>query len=151
MGRQMATRAKMTGWYDPIRLIQIGFRVVSSTVFGSMFDRRELMASLDFPFNNPADFKADFDTHFDLSAAGGDLWFDFCADTGDGWDSTYAVARLLARPNLSVDPPPGRGGAPPVGRRPPARAANFAGGPGPGGRGRTHHAAARRGSRARRR
>ena len=112
MGRQMATRAKMTGWYDPIRLIQIGFRVVSSTVFGSMFDRRELMASLDFPFNNPADFKADFDTHFDLSAAGGDLWFDFCADTGDGWDSTYAVARLLARPNLSVDPAPGGAGGP---------------------------------------
>jgi Calcineurin-like phosphoesterase len=108
----MASRAKMTGWYDPIQLIQIGFRVVSSTVFGSMFDRRELMASLDSPFNRPADFKADFDAHFDLSTTDGDFWFDFCADTGDGWYSTYAVARLLARPNLTVDSPPGGAGPP---------------------------------------
>jgi hypothetical protein len=108
----MALHAKMTGWYDPVQLIQIGFRVVSSTIFGSMFDRRELMASLDFPFTNPADFKADFDAHFDLSAATGDFWFDFCADTGDGWEPTYAIARLLARPNLTVDGPPGGASAP---------------------------------------
>jgi hypothetical protein len=31
-----------------------------------------------------------------------ELWFDFIADTGDGGNSTYAVARLLAQPSLSV-------------------------------------------------
>lgn len=31
-----------------------------------------------------------------------ELWFDFIADTGDGGNSTYAVARLLAQPSLRV-------------------------------------------------
>ena len=30
------------------------------------------------------------------------LWVDFCADTGDGGDPTYAVARAMAAPNLKV-------------------------------------------------
>ena len=30
-----------------------------------------------------------------------ELWFDFMADTGDGGDSTYTVARLLAKPEIS--------------------------------------------------
>ena len=30
------------------------------------------------------------------------LWLDFCADTGDGGDSTYAVARAMATPILQV-------------------------------------------------
>lgn len=28
------------------------------------------------------------------------LWFDFMADTGDGGNSSYSVARLLAQPSL---------------------------------------------------
>jgi hypothetical protein len=31
-----------------------------------------------------------------------DLWVDFIADTGDGGDPTYSVARALAAPSLSV-------------------------------------------------
>lgn len=31
-----------------------------------------------------------------------ELWFDFIADTGDGGNSTYAIARLLAQPSLRV-------------------------------------------------
>lgn len=31
-----------------------------------------------------------------------DLWFDFVADTGDGGNSSYAVARLLAQPSIQV-------------------------------------------------
>ena len=31
-----------------------------------------------------------------------ELWFDFIADTGDGGNSTYAVARLLAQPSLVI-------------------------------------------------
>ena len=30
------------------------------------------------------------------------LWLDFCADTGDGGDPTYAVARAMAAPGLKV-------------------------------------------------
>ena len=32
----------------------------------------------------------------------GDFWFDYVADCGDGWDSTYAVAYALAQPSLDV-------------------------------------------------
>ena len=32
-----------------------------------------------------------------------DLWFDFMADTGDGGNSSYAVARLLAQPTINVN------------------------------------------------
>lgn len=31
-----------------------------------------------------------------------ELWFDFMADTGDGGNSTYSIARLLAQPSLKV-------------------------------------------------
>lgn len=34
-----------------------------------------------------------------------ELWFDFCADTGDGGDPTYAVARCMAAPQLQVRGP----------------------------------------------
>ncbi len=32
-----------------------------------------------------------------------DLWLDYVADLGDGWNSTYTVARLLAREELELD------------------------------------------------
>lgn len=31
-----------------------------------------------------------------------ELWLDFMADTGDGGNSTYSIARLLAQPSLCV-------------------------------------------------
>lgn len=31
-----------------------------------------------------------------------DVWFDFMADCGDGFDSSYQVARMLAQPRLPV-------------------------------------------------
>lgn len=32
-----------------------------------------------------------------------DLWFDFMADTGDGGNSSYSVARLLAQPSIRLN------------------------------------------------
>lgn len=31
-----------------------------------------------------------------------DLWFDFMADTGDGGNSSYTIARLLAQPSIRI-------------------------------------------------
>ena len=42
-------------------------------------------------------------TEFDYSVAEGDFWLDYTADTGDGWDSTYAVAHALVQPTLVVE------------------------------------------------
>ncbi|KAI7840166.1 hypothetical protein COHA_005949 [Chlorella ohadii] len=35
-----------------------------------------------------------------------EVWFDFVADTGDGGDPTYAIARCMAAPQLRVSVPP---------------------------------------------
>ena len=35
------------------------------------------------------------------STSPGEFWMDFVADTGDGWNSTYAVASAVAQPELS--------------------------------------------------
>jgi hypothetical protein len=37
-----------------------------------------------------------------------ELWFDFMADTGDGGNSTYTVARLMAQPHVQVPDEEGR-------------------------------------------
>jgi hypothetical protein len=97
-------RAEMTGWYDPRQLLLIGTRVAEATIFGEMFDRRELMAALD-PFDQTY-----FDANFNFAAPDaaqlldrdGAFWLDYAADTGDGWTPVHAVARLLARESLVV-------------------------------------------------
>jgi hypothetical protein len=93
----MAERANMTRWYSVPRLVSIGIRVAISTIFGEFADRRDSMAAertLDPARVDPAH---DYSAH-----AGGDFWLDFVADTGDGWDSAYAIARLLAENSLTI-------------------------------------------------
>jgi 3',5'-cyclic AMP phosphodiesterase CpdA len=99
MARKSRERMPMYGWYDPAHLLQTGIRVVIATIFGEFLDRRELFGNRDDP--NPArlDPQHDYSVAPDRSARS-EIWIDFVADTGDGWDSTYAVARLLARSTL---------------------------------------------------
>lgn len=42
------------------------------------------------------------DLLYDQFSEKDDLWFDFMADTGDGGNSSYAVARLLAQPSIHL-------------------------------------------------
>jgi len=44
--------------------------------------------------------------YFDHLSDEEELWFDWMADCGDGWNSSYNIARLLAQPNLTVTIPP---------------------------------------------
>ena len=77
----MASRPKMTRWYSPIRLINIGIRVAVSTVFGEFADRRDAMAGA-----RDIDPKK-LDPHYDYRKDGSsksDFWLDFVADVGDG-------------------------------------------------------------------
>ena len=94
----MALRPDMTHWYSVPRLLSIGVRVVVSTVFGQFADRRDSLAA-----ERPLD-PAALDPTFKYTALDGeDFWLDYVADTGDGWNSTYAVARLLAEPALQPE------------------------------------------------
>ena len=83
----------MVHWYDPGQLLSTGVEVLISTAMGQRFDYRlmEDTAAQD---------------HFDYSSWEGrdetGFCFDFLADTGDGWNSTYAIAALAAQPALEV-------------------------------------------------
>ncbi len=78
-----------TRWLRPGLLLRSAGEVVISKILGEYNDKREVMAAL--PSDPPLDLHTDHQ----------DVWFDFVSDTGDGFDATYAVAELLARPSLS--------------------------------------------------
>jgi hypothetical protein len=77
-------------WLSPSQLAGTALRVLLSTQFGAYLDKRELQNAL------PPDVFAE---HADAD----ELWFDYVADLGDGFDATYSVAWLLAQPSLTVD------------------------------------------------
>ena len=87
----------MVRWYDPRQLAKTAVRVAISTVFGEFADRREWTA-----ISRPIDHKS-LDPAYDYSESRTDIWVDYIADTADGWNPTYAMARLLAEPELKVE------------------------------------------------
>lgn len=84
-------RLPMVGWFDPGPLLKTGFDVLISTLFGRHSDYRLLEALAAGGAFEVYDY-SDRD----------ELWLDYIADTGDGWNSTYAVAYWSSRPRLSV-------------------------------------------------
>jgi hypothetical protein len=81
----------MVGWFDPRVLSHSAYLVAISNIFGRHSDTRLIEALASQP-----------QTDFDYSRAPGDFWLDYVADTGDGWNPTYAIADALARPELEV-------------------------------------------------
>jgi hypothetical protein len=78
-----------TRWFNPNVLVGSLLRVGLTEVFGSFLDKRELQANIT--------------AHADVDCAGRrELWLDYTADTGDGFNATYTVASLLARRDLEV-------------------------------------------------
>ncbi|GAA5177651.1 hypothetical protein GCM10023322_02840 [Rugosimonospora acidiphila] len=78
------------GWLQPVQLSGTALRVILSQLFGAYLDKRELQNTL------PARI-------YDEGADRDELWFDYVADLGDGFDPTYTIAYLLAQPSLTVD------------------------------------------------
>ncbi|GMI96752.1 hypothetical protein like AT4G11800 [Hibiscus trionum] len=70
--------------------------LVSVTVFVGRFDMRMMQAAM----TRVHEGVQQDDLFYDHLSEKKDLWFDFMADTGDGGNSSYAVARLLAQPSL---------------------------------------------------
>lgn len=75
-------------WLAPKVLITTGAQSFVAEIFGSYADKRELQGGL------PATVH-----HHDT---GGELWLDYVADLGDGFDATYSIASLLAADRLAV-------------------------------------------------
>jgi hypothetical protein len=87
---------RMVCWYDPRVLARTGVRSIISATIGRQADRR-LLDALAAPKVEPSDFSVDAE-----GRPREELWLDFVADMGDGWDSTYAVAQAVARPTLTL-------------------------------------------------
>jgi Calcineurin-like phosphoesterase len=91
----------MTSWFKPILLSKLLLSVIISETFGQYADRRLVHAALD---KQPLDAgRAETNVITELTNSSGDVWIDFVADLGDGFDATYSIAYLLAQPELKVN------------------------------------------------
>ncbi len=83
---------EMVSWYHIPQLAATGIRSIVSSLFGSFADKREIMSTL----------VSDKNEVFDYSNQE-DIWVDYMSDLGDGFDSTYTMAHLLAQEQIEVD------------------------------------------------
>lgn len=88
----------MVNWLSPTELARAGVKAVLAATFGNYADKREVQAALSPGLNGAT---------CDYSDAP-ELWIDYVADLGDGFNSTYALAWLLAQPALEVARPSGQ-------------------------------------------
>src|SRR4051794_18077835 len=84
-------RKEMTSWLSPSVLARSAAEVVLSGLFANFADKRESEAGLSAETWGYGD-----------AAAGDPFWFDYASDVGDGFSSTYAMARLFSDPQLTV-------------------------------------------------
>lgn len=100
---------KMVRWYDPRLLVRIGIRTMVSSVFGQYADQRLIQAATDEADKETLLARYDFCDceavdpmrRIDVDESGA-YWIDYIADIGDGFESTYAMAYLLAKDTLAV-------------------------------------------------
>ncbi len=83
-------RQSMVRWFDPGLLINAGIKALVADVFGVYADKRELQAALQHSQTHDYTQKEE-------------VWIDYIADLGDGWNSTYTMAKLLAAENLTLE------------------------------------------------
>lgn len=94
-------------WLSPGELCRTAVKVALSSVFANYADKRELQGV--FPgvmLSVPPDDRASDRAADRASDRDGvtEVWIDFVADTGDGFDATFTVASLLAQEQLTVRP-----------------------------------------------
>ncbi|MBR0739652.1 metallophosphoesterase [Bradyrhizobium liaoningense] len=92
----------MVSWFNPILLVKLLLNVIVADIFGQYADRRLIQAALDDETSVEKRQQASIIADVGLEDGSGEVWFDYVSDTGDGFDSTYAVAYLLAQPKLAV-------------------------------------------------
>ncbi len=112
-------KEKMVGWYDPGQLADTGKKTAISTIIGEYADPRagESDAThgkfFDYSVHlkkgepvketddsQPQDPRQHDDFQAIETSPRSEIWIDYVADVGDGWNSTYAVAYNLAKPKL---------------------------------------------------
>ncbi|HXD31167.1 MAG TPA: hypothetical protein VN643_08620 [Pyrinomonadaceae bacterium] len=113
----------MVRWYEPGLLLRAQTEAIVSTLFGGHSDYRlieALAVGKDEPYDCAGYYLEDKDGQYlrdeqdnylpDKSKPPREeIWFDYVADTGDGWNPTYAVAYHVAQPELVLNNPDGTG------------------------------------------
>ncbi|KAE9129507.1 hypothetical protein PF010_g4146, partial [Phytophthora fragariae] len=84
----------MVPWYSMLLFDTVFDLLISLKIFLGRFDMRTMQRAL---------HPNDEDYCFDHLAERDEVWLDFMADCGDGFNSSYQIARLLAQPQLEVD------------------------------------------------
>lgn len=79
---------KAVRWLAPRVLITTGAQSLVAEIFGSFADKRELQGGLPSTVHR--------------HAGADELWLDFVADLGDGFDATYSIASLLAAEQVEL-------------------------------------------------
>jgi hypothetical protein len=82
-------RRPMVRWLDPHQLLDTAARVLASGFWSSYTDNRELQALVPAVVHDQSE--------------NSELWVDYVSDLGDGWNSTYTVASVLAQPELKLE------------------------------------------------
>jgi hypothetical protein len=77
-------------WYNPAVLFRSAREMVASGDFIRNFDRRELFTGDLQIVDQSSNYQ------------GGDFWWDFMSDSGDGGNASYTVARAMQSPYLAV-------------------------------------------------
>ncbi len=95
----------MVHWFSPAVLVKTLEKVLPSTLFARYADRRLVHAALDSPIDEeklveercggPGGICGEKDQ--------AEIWVDYVADLGDGFDSTYAIAYLIGHRSIQVD------------------------------------------------
>jgi len=101
----------MVRWYDPRLLTRIGVRTIVSSVFGQYADQRLIQAATDqtseeallnrYDFSDPT--AVEWKKRVFVEPESQSFWLDYIADVGDGFDSTYTLAYLLAQDKLKPE------------------------------------------------
>ncbi|HEX4951792.1 MAG TPA: metallophosphoesterase [Thermoanaerobaculia bacterium] len=85
----------MVAWFAPSELTRAGIKALLSSMFGAYADYREVQAAL--REQQVVDYSGEEE-----------IWIDYIADVGDGFGSTYTMARLLAEKKLDLTDPKGQ-------------------------------------------
>lgn len=97
----------MVPWFSPTNLANAAARAALSPIFGLYADARAGQATIDG--FKPEELRAAAERHLlteaEVAGPDGAIWVDYLADTGDGFDSTYAMASLVAADTLEISQP----------------------------------------------
>lgn len=97
----------MVKWYDIGQLFDTGIKVALTSIFGARSDTRivqAIAAGKIKVFDYTCHYnEVEGDPVIDNSQPRDEIWIDYIADTGDGWNSTYAVAYYSSQNTLELD------------------------------------------------